>query len=600
MDTKKEGPGKDNGRPGDASGVKKPYATLDLKATEIKDPKAGADIKDTAKPAPGDTKPGQQQPGGAAAAAGAKAEPASAGVNKDEAGRKNEAKPAAATGKPGGQGAPAAKPGDKPADKVAGGRPAIVAPAAGRGRSGIGSLISHLVAGVVGGGLVLFGADAIGPQLGISTPTAELQDRLARLETATKAHTSQAEIAQKLAAAEAKLARLDELSKAVVSLSEAQARTTVETKSLLDKVAAQGNPSERIAKLEDTLATIASAAGTGQQSGGIPQLAAITGKVKDLEGTLAAQIAALRRGVNQEIDTRIAQTAEAAEAAKSGTQRIDRELAAVKTDAARLVQRVEGLKADTDRTGQTLRVVQEETGGLKSSVEALKGDYDARFKSVARPDDVSGAVAPLTHRLSALEQNLQGVVKSEQDRRATAERIVLALELNNLKRAIDRGQRFGAELAEVRKVAGDKVDLSVLDKYKDQGVPSGSDLLREFRGVAFKAIQADAEPADSSVMDRLIAGAKSVVQVRKTQPTAGDKSAEAVTARIEAALKDGNLRQALEESKALSPRALAPVQDWLNKLEARSAVDRVIAAVETDLKASLAGSTPAKPDKASN
>ena len=49
MNTKKDGPGKDGAKPAETPGVKKPYATLDLKATEIKteskDAKPAADVK---------------------------------------------------------------------------------------------------------------------------------------------------------------------------------------------------------------------------------------------------------------------------------------------------------------------------------------------------------------------------------------------------------------------------------------------------------------------------------------------------------------------------------------------------------------------------
>lgn len=611
MNAKKDGPGKDSGRPADTASPKKPYATLDLKATEVKDPAAPDTADSAASGGPGlsksDAKPELKPESKPVSTADAsKLAPAAAKSTAD-------AKPAEAKSTAGPTSAGPQKPDMKAASaaaqKAPDAKPSATAAAAFSAppRSGIGSFLSHIAAGIVGGFLALLGADTIGSQLGLSDGgksssevTAALQQRLARLEAGAKSQAGQPELAQKLAAAETRLAQLDEVARSVAALNDGQGKLAAETKALAEKMGAGGEAAARIAKLEETLATIASAAASDPQSGRIPQLAAISGKLKDLETTLATQLATLRKGVNQDIDTRIAQVGETSEAAKSGTQRVDRELSAVKTEASRLAQRVETIKADGDRAAQTLRVVQEETGGLRSTLDALKSDFESRFKAVARPDDVSGAVAPVASKLAALEQSLQGVVKSEEDRRTNAERIVLSLELNNLKRAIDRGQRYAAELVEVAKVAGGKMDLSALERFKDTGVPTTTELSGAFKAIVYKMIQAEAEPADGSVMDRLIAGAKSVVRVRKTEHALGDKGVEAVTARMEAALKDGRLVDVIEEAKSLSAKALAPAQDWLVRVEARSATDRAIAAIETQLKAALAGGAQPKPDKASN
>ena len=90
----------------------------------------------------------------------------------------------------------------------------------------------------------------------------------------------------------------------------------------------------RVAKLEEQLNDMSTAAAKDPQSGRLPQLAALTGKVVDLESTINTQLDALRKSVTQEVDSRLATTNETSEAAKSGTVRIDRDLAALKTRAA--------------------------------------------------------------------------------------------------------------------------------------------------------------------------------------------------------------------------------------------------------------------------
>jgi len=144
--------------------------------------------------------------------------------------------------------------------------------------------------------------------------------------------------------------------------------------------------------------------------------------VSDSRARPAGQRAAGRKGITQAVESRLGQAPEAAERARSGVQRMDRELGTIKTEAARNGQRIEGID-------QSLRAARDEAAGLKSTVDGLKSEVASQLKTVARPQDVSSALAPISSKLAAVEQNLAGVVKSEDDRKANAERIVLSLEV---------------------------------------------------------------------------------------------------------------------------------------------------------------------------
>jgi hypothetical protein len=217
------------------------------------------------------------------------------------------------------------------------------------------------------------------------------------------------------------------------------------------------------------------------------------------------------------------------------------------------------------------------------------------MQAVARPADVASAVAPVAQKVGQLEANLKDVVRSEEDRKASAERIVLSLELANLRRAVDRGGAFARELQDVRKIAGNKLDLAPLAKFETTGVATPPDLVAEFRGVANAILDAEATTADASVVDRLLAGAKSIVRVRRVDHDAGDKSAEAIVGRMQSALTDGELGRVLEESKALGERAQVAARPWLDKVAARQSVETAIARVEDQLKTTIAGqAAPAK------
>ncbi len=652
MADKKDDPGKDQSRSGESAAPKKPVVTLDLTAKEVKEqpstPATGtakgatstgasgstwsnlASKTDGSTTAPAGTAPPAS---GATATGAAAAATAAAGAAKAAASAAKDARDAAsATPKPTigatgsqatgtattgtpttGSKAPGSQATGSGASTGSGGQgrgtPPPAAPPPPRSGGGFGRLLTHMLAGIIGGFLALLGADTLAPhlkQLGISggllggQSSEALTQRMADVEkrlAARPAAANDAGAGAKLAEAERRLAELEQRTKALDTVSATAAKLAADTKALEQKIAQQpaGGSDTRLTKLEQTLAALAAAADSDPQKGRIPQLAALSGRIKDLETSLDTKLAGLQATINQSIEARIGQTAEAAEAARSGTQRIDRELTGVRTETAKITQRIEALKSDADRLGQTLRVVQEETGGLKSGLDAMKGDLEAKLKSVARPADVTAAVAPVAQKLASLESSVQGVVRSESDRRQNAQRIVLSLELNNLKRVLDRGQKYAAELAEVKSASGGRFDLAALEAYKDKGVPTLPELMRDFRPIAGRILDASLEPEDGTVLERLMAGAKSIVRVRRTDHAPGDTSTEAIIGRIETALKENRLGDVVGEAKALSAEGRTIAKDWLARVEARQTVDRALSAIEGQLKSSLSGAPAPAP-----
>jgi hypothetical protein len=511
-DPRKEKPGPSK------SGSTRPHATLDLKATEVAS-KPGEDKK---APSPAETPK-----------AGAESRTAS---GKPQQTAKSDPPKSSALGGM----ATATK--DQRAPKQQS-KPKANAELGGFLKSGF---FSHLAAGLAGGIVALLAADLLATQLGLSgekqsETTQVLQQRISALEEKANKGTETLELGSRLAAAETNIGKLDAFSKRVDELTNTQGKLAGEITSITKTLSTQGDArstQERVAKLETQLQTLAAAAEHDPQAGPLPQLAAVTGKIADLESTINNQLDALRNGINTEIDTRLSAVSEASEAAKSGTQRIDRELATLKADEAHLTTRLNSLKSENNRTGSSLQMMQDE-------LAALKTNLDAKLKSLAKSSDVSLAVSPLSDRLTSLESDVQSVVESEDDRKAIAER------------------------------------------FEDKGVPTLAELRQDFKAVAFKMIEAEAEPVEGSIVDRLLAGARSVVRVRKISHDPNDASVEAVVRRMEIALREDRLNEVLDEAKSLPPPAADAAKGFLAKAEARNAVDKALAAVEMQLKASL-------------
>jgi len=573
MTANKNEPGQKPSGSASAQAGNRPHATIDLKATEITPPASETEKEKIEK---------EKEAAKVAGASGA-AKTATA------PGGTGTAPSSTATGAPASKAA-AASPADGKSGKAGedAGKPSGSSPPRAAPR-GYGGFFTHLAAGIAGGVVALFAADMLATQLGIGSADrpdtmAAVEQRIGALEAARNQSAVPQELTARLAAAESKLGKVDQLDANIEGVTRKQADLDKAVGNMGEKLLAQGadtQTNDRIAKLEEQLKLMSSAAEQDPESGRVPQLAAITGKLADLESTLANQLDALRKNLTQEIDTRLTVATEASEAARSGTQRIDRELSVLKADNAELTNGVTTLKSDADRAASSLRTTQED-------LKRFKSDIDTRLAAFAKPEDVSSAVSPLSSKLAALHDDVQSVIKSEGDRRSTAERIVLSLELANLKRAIDRGKPYAPELAQAQKVAGSIVDLSPLERFALDGVQTSTELRAEFKPVAFKIIDAEGQPADASIVDRLLSGAKSVVRVRRTDHAADDKSVEAIVSRIETALDEDRLADVLEQAKTLPPAAQDAARDFLAKVEARNAVDRALASVETQLKASLA------------
>ncbi|MFM9848297.1 MAG: COG4223 family protein [Hyphomicrobiaceae bacterium] len=578
QDPPPKGPDK---RGNDSAGAKRPYATLDLKATEVPTSTSpGAQPADAAKPA---AKPTAAT---GTAAASAKDDQAAA------AARVAAAAAAVATSRPDARAVPhittAAPSRNADLDMNA---DADAAPP-----KDWSSYASHAAAGIVGGLLALTGGLLLAPSPRDTRPAGAdaalvqaMGSRIAALEQVKQgasAATFPPDAARRLTSLESGLAQVGELNRAIAALRESQAKLSEQGEAVRASLARSPDleVAGRIDKLQEQFTSLAAMAAADPQSAGrIPQLAQVLGKINDLESALNTRLATLRKDISQELETRTASVAEASEAAKSGVQRLDRDVAGSRAETARIGQRVDVLKSGTDRLDQSLRMLQGDTAALKAAVDGLEG----QLKSTAKPTDVASAVAPLSAKVAAIEESLQGVVRADGDRKTAAERIVLSLELGNLKRALDRGGSYAAELAAVKKRGGASFDLGALERYQHDGVPLETELAGEFRTVANAIIDADAEQPNASLMDRLLSGARTIVRVRKVTHAPGDTSTEAVVGRMELALKENRLSDVLAEAGKLSPRAAIPAQDWLKKVEARQAVATSLAAVDAALKASL-------------
>lgn len=564
---------KGTGTPPPGGPAKRPYATLDLKATEIKITPVGKGTESaTPKGASTATSPREQQVPLPAAASTYAAQSSTRNQSNSEA--RMQAEPEKSE-----QAKSSSSATSKPADaKVVVER-----------RGGF----SHLVAGIVGGILSFLALQWAVPELGLDTTssrfvndTASLSERVGTLER----KVSQDASASDLSGIANRVADLEKTTQTIPALTNSQKRLIAETKAALASAASDTGSTqliERVGKLEDKLKALADAGANDPNPTRIEQLAGLTAKVTDLETSLSTQLAALRASVTKDVDSRVQVATAASETAQAGTQRLDKDVASLKTDTARIEANVDANKNATARLATDLKTAQDQAAQVATALEALKAN-------VAKPAEIASAVAPVAERTAALEKSIQQVVQSEGARQKTAEQVVLALQLQNLKRLLDSGQKYSTQLADIERLAGGALDLTALKDLQNTGAPTLADLKNEFRPAANAAMDAESGAQNTGVVDRLWAEAKSVVRVRRIDLKPDDKSTEATLGRMQVALNDGRLSDVLEMSKDLSPTAQDAARPFLDRLTARVGVDSTLAQLEAQLKSSIApGSEPA-------
>ncbi len=231
------------------------------------------------------------------------------------------------------------------------------------------------------------------------------------------------------------------------------------------------------------------------------------------------------------------------------------------------------------------------TAKISNEIAAIRNANAKMVANASRPPDVSSQINPVMSSLAALTAKIDGVMNREALSKAEGRDIALALSLGELKRAVNEGAPYKAELARVQPHAPKSLDLAILTQYANKGIVTHTALRADFTSISNKALASEHTAKSGSLMDQLMANAKSMVQVRPTGLVEGETTG-AVLSRMEYKLDRDDLSGALKESGALKGSAKDVMQPWIAKARSRVDGDMVLRALEDKIRNSLAGSKP--------
>ncbi len=352
---------------------------------------------------------------------------------------------------------------------------------------------------------------------------------------------------------------------------------------------------DRIAELSRRVEALGESAGAGPDSEAVQQALASAQEVAR-EAGLKADAAA-----NQvsELNERIVESA--------GGGEIDMEAvrSALSAETIALASRVEALERNATSEGAggasqaELAAISEEIETMRSSVSGLEG-VSATLETVRSQTDELGekitstsqAIETIGERIGALETTVNervlpsmGEVEKAASAALESQRVARSVSARALGAVLEQGGRFTSELASAEALIGESEAVAGLKDLSQNGILTENELLSRFETVSDSILASEVEQgAGDGIVDRFMASARTLVQVRPAGPVEGE-STVAIISRIEAALKAGRLQQAQAEWSSLDETAKAASADWADELAERIRAEELIEKVINELSA---------------
>lgn len=210
-----------------------------------------------------------------------------------------------------------------------------------------------------------------------------------------------------------------------------------------------------------------------------------------------------------------------------------------------------------------------DVSGLDAEIANLTGEIATLKAALAdAQQSTEAAKSELSTRLDAAEKKI--------DEPASDVQLARAVAVTALKTAIDRGGPFLAELDALKSIAATDPAVTGLAEDAKTGIAPRADLVRDFPAVADTMLEATRHTdPNQGVFSRLMDSASSAIRIRPVGSVEGE-GPEAVVARIEDKLTNGDLKGASLEWDTLPEPAKAAGVAFKTKLDQRIRVEGLI------------------------
>ena len=259
------------------------------------------------------------------------------------------------------------------------------------------------------------------------------------------------------------------------------------------------------------------------------------------------------------------------------------------TKLAGLQEQVKQLESQAGEGGDSN--LSGEVDALKSQAQTLAGEVTQLRQRV--DDDgakeTAEALGGVEQRIATLETDVKRLAEGQAQEKGEGRSAALAIAFANLQSTVDSGAAYRNQLDTLKALAPSGTDLSALQSRAASGIPTRAQLTASFADYANATYEAVSAPAsEEDWIGRIAAGARSLVRVRRSGEPEGNTPG-AVVARMQAAVKEGELAKAAEQGDALEGKPREAMQPWIEGVSKRLAAERELDVLERKLLGAIGG-----------
>ncbi len=241
------------------------------------------------------------------------------------------------------------------------------------------------------------------------------------------------------------------------------------------------------------------------------------------------------------------------------------------------------------KVGASISLAAKALEDRQDSLDATVGSQRRRLDEISFLTGAGRTVTgdTIDERFQAMESRIGDRVKALESRPRGVEAKLAAfvLAVGQLRIALQTDSPFGSALESVSAAAPEDSmiaeSIAVLTPLASSGVESFGRLQRRFDPVVVAIVRAAAKPPGDTWIDKTIARLSELITVRRVGTAVEGDGADAVVARAEARLKDGELAAAVSELGRLDGAAAEAAEAWLNSANQRLAADKALIRLES-------------------
>jgi len=240
----------------------------------------------------------------------------------------------------------------------------------------------------------------------------------------------------------------------------------------------------------------------------------------------------------------------------------------VTVDTSELTAGIEALGAQTEQLGTQISDLDERLS-IVERMPVSDGSEEGKAAAAAYARELAQLQTAVETQSAEIQALLDNARSTKEAAEAAARKAEIQAAVAKITAAINTGQPFGDAVATLQE-AGETDLPAALTDTAESGVATLAGLQADFPASARAALSAARAEAPSEEEQGVAGFFRRQLGARSTAPKEGS-GPDAVLSRAEAAVKNGQLDEALTEIESLPDAAKGALQGWLDQAQARAA-----------------------------